>query len=863
MTLSPGDKLGPYEVVASLGAGGMGEVYRAHDSRLDRDVAVKVSKQRFSERFEREARAVAALNHPNICHIYDVGPDYLVLELVEGESPKGPLPLDEALKIAQQIADALEAAHEKGIVHRDLKPGNILIKPDQSVKVLDFGLAKVASATGSPVSEDSPTQAMTSTQPGVILGTAAYMSPEQARGKSVTSRSDIWAFGVVLYEMLTGRRLFAGEDLAEVLASVVKEQPDLSAAPVEVQRLLRACLEKDPRNRLRAIGDWKLLLDRSQTAAAQNHRVSKLWPVLTGLLAIAAAYTSWLHFHETPAEEYPMRFSVALPPGAQPSDALLSPDGRRLLVRMLSQNKVQLYTRLLDATDFNALEGTDGARMPFWSPDSRFIAFFADGKLRKMPAGGGPVSILCGETGLGANGGAWSPANVILYFSDERKPFRVSPMGGDCAPVTLGDQNLRGSLPQFMPDGTHFFFLGASVADSTNRGVYLGSLEGGKPRRILDDYSSVLYAPPRLRASSAHLLFLRGSELMAQAFNPRDLEVVGDAFPMTPQVSRTFSVDQMAVSVAANGALAYVSNSSRQMQLTWFDRFGTELGKLGEPAVRMGVSLSPDGNTVAILERSQVQPLGGLELLNVGRNTETRFTPEGKSAAAAVWSPDGARIVYSAPDKGVRNLFMRNANGEGPETRLLPPGTKDRTPSDWSDDGRFLIYTEIDPNTGPHLWYLPNPGMSDAEPVRFLAPDVAGTQGQLSPDGHWLAYTGAGDAVYVRRFPSGDLAMKISDRAHEPRWSKDGRELFYLERSNGSNLMEVVIRAAVGGTPQFDTPRKIMTFRGRSIVPQNNSFAYSPHPDGKRFLVNVIATDAAPEINVITNWQGLAGTRKP
>ena len=301
MTLSAGAKLGPYEILALLGTGGMGEVYRAHDSRLNRDVAVKVSKQLFTERFEREARAVAALNHPNICQIYDVGPDYLVMELVEGESPKGPLPLGEALKIARQIADALEAAHEKGIVHRDLKPGNILVKPDGSVKVLDFGLAKVAPVVdSSSASEDSPT--MTSTQPGLILGTAAYMSPEQARGKAVTSRADIWAFGVTLYELLTGRQLFSGEDVAEVLASVVKEQPDLGAAPHEVRRLLQACLEKNPRQRLRAIGDWKLLLDHPQTAVRTSNRIGRLWPALASLLAIAAAFAFWLHFRETPLQ---------------------------------------------------------------------------------------------------------------------------------------------------------------------------------------------------------------------------------------------------------------------------------------------------------------------------------------------------------------------------------------------------------------------------------------------------------------------------------------------------------------------------------------------------------------------------------
>ena len=866
MPLSAGDKLGPFEILASIGAGGMGEVYKARDSRLDRVVAVKVSQERFGDRFEREAKAVAALNHPYICQLYDVGPNYLVMEFVEGETLRGPLLLDDALRIAGQIAEALAAAHEKGIVHRDLKPDNILIKPDGSVKVLDFGLAKVAPTVESaPAGEDSPTQAMNATEAGMILGTAAYMSPEQARGKSVTPRADIWAFGVVLYEMLVGRKLFRGEDLTEVLASVVKDQPDLRAAPQEVQRLLQACLEKDPKTRLQSIGDWKLLLDAPQAGSARN-RTQKLWPALAAVLAIVGVYVSFIHFRETSRPADPMRLSVTLPPGTQPSYALLSRDGSRLLVNLLSQNKTLLHTRRLDAVEFHPLEGTEDARSPFWSADGRFIGFFADGKLKMISAAGGPVSILCGQTGLGAGGGAWSDRNVILYFTDAGIAYRVSPAGGECSALKTADENLRGSLPEFLPDGNHFLFLGANRLDSTIRGVYLGSLEGGKPRRVLNDYSSVVYSAPLPGSRDVHLLFLRASQLMAQLFDPQRLEAVGDPFAVAAQASSSLTPNQVAASVSVNGTLVYLSNRSRNLQLTWFDRSGKELGKIGESGERTGVSLSPDGNMVAFRVRTQSDPLGGIRLLDIARNSENRFTPEGKSASAVVWSPDGARIVYSAPDAGGTNLFMKNANGDGQEVRLLPASPNLRTASDWSADGRFLIYTEFDPQTGSHIWYLPSPGKPDSAPVRFPPMDVVGAEGQLSPDGLWLAYSGTADGIYVRRFPSGDGMVKIAGNAIEPRWSRTAPELFYLEFVNGGNemnLMETRIEPIVGGTLQFSAPKKIANFRSRVVLPQNNQFAYSPHPDGKRFLINVRESDGSPEVNVITNWQRLVSSGKP
>jgi Tol biopolymer transport system component len=454
---------------------------------------------------------------------------------------------------------------------------------------------------------------------------------------------------------------------------------------------------------------------------------------------------------------------------------------------------------------------------------------------------------------------------VVLYFTDTGVAHRVSPAGGECLSVKWGDESLRGSLPEFLPDGNHFFFLGAKSVDSSIRGVYIGSLDGAKPRKVLNDYSSVLYSPPLHDEASAHLLFLRASTVMAQPFDPDKLEAVGDPFAVATPASISLTPNQMAASVA-NGTLVYLSSRPRNLQLTWFDRSGKELGKLGEPAERAGISLSPDGNMVAFRERTQTDPLGGIGLSDLIRNSESRFTPDGRTATAAVWSPDGAHIVYSAPDGTGTNLFMRNANGDGPETRLLPSGPNIRNASDWSADGRFLIYTEFEPKTGSHVWYLPNPGKPDAIPVRLLSPDAVGTEGQLSPDGHWIAYSSSPDVAYVRAFPSGDRLTKIAGNAIEPRWSKNGRELFYLEFVNGAvevNLMQVTFSAGTGGSPQIGEPRKIMQFPSRVILPQNNLFAYSPHPDGKRFLVNVRSLDASSEINLITNWQKLSGSAKP
>src|SRR5579863_3867261 len=484
MSLSAGTHLGPYEILASIGAGGMGEVYRARDPRLNRDVAIKVSHAQFTERFEREARAVAALNHPNICTLYDVGPNYLVMEYIEGEAPKGPYALEEALRIAAQIRDALEAAHEKNIIHRDLKPANIKIKPDGSVKVLDFGLAKVAPASaGESDGSNSPTLTIGATEAGMILGTAGYMSPEQARGKKVDKRADIWAYGVVLWEMLTGKPLFEGEDVGHTLAAVIMKEPDWNEVPEKVRRLLQTCLQKDPRQRLQAIGDARLLLE-DVGAGHVPPRVTHARPLPWGIAAIAviaAAALAFVHFRETPPETPVLRATILPPDNATMDYAnglglpALSPDGKRIVFgARTADGKAPLWVRSLDALTAQPLAGTEGAAFPFWSPDSRFIAFFANGKLKKIDASGGPAITLAEAPE--SRGGSWSRDGVIVFQpANTGGPlFRVLSAGGASSPVAKGG----GRLPWFLPDGRHFLYQ----VQPGNSVIRVASLGGGETK---------------------------------------------------------------------------------------------------------------------------------------------------------------------------------------------------------------------------------------------------------------------------------------------------------------------------------------------------------------------------------------------
>jgi eukaryotic-like serine/threonine-protein kinase len=864
MALATGEKLGPYEILGPLGKGGMGEVYRARDTRLNRDVAVKVSVERFSERFEREARVVASLNHTNICHLYDVGPNYLVMELIEGPTlaeriKQGPIPLEEALNIARQIADALEAAHEKGITHRDLKPGNIKIKADGTVKVLDFGLAKLG-GTPSAQSGDSPTLTMGQTEAGMILGTAAYMSPEQAKGKPVDQRSDIYAFGLVLYEMVTGKRLHDGESTTEVLASVIKEEPPWEKVPPQIERLLRRCLAKDPQKRLRHIGDVMLLVDPVQAAPtadraqAEGVRHGWLWPGLLVLSILALTPVNVIHLRERPPVVEPVRFQI--PPPAKNDFGIylaISPDGKRVAFTAAGADGIaRIWIRDLDTLEARSLNGTENAASVFWSPDSRSVAFGLGQQLKKIDVAGGPPQTLC-ESASPVGSGAWSKSGVIVFGGRGAGPLQqVSEAGGTPAPITALAQSSYHSFPSFLPDGRHFLYF-RSGGDAS--GLYLGSLdskpaEQNSKRLIATSFGGVYAADPS--GGEGRILFLRDGTLMAQPFNAERSNLAGEAVPVAEQVGST---NQYAnVSASANGVLAYRTGSGGNVQFTWLDRDGKALGQVGEPGQYASLAVSPDGTRAAFRRTGT----GDLWLLEFARGVSARFTFAPGRNDDPVWSPDGTQIVFRSNRGGKYDLYRKAANGAG-EDELLLKTDQDKTPDSWSRDGRFLIYDSINPKTIRDLRALPLEG--DRKPIPLLRADFGGGAGAVSPDGRWLAYISGESGnfeVYVQPFAAGGSAGSAAGKwpvsnggafLDQPFWRGDGKELFY--RAPSGALMGVDVTGGVAF--QAGVPHRLFDTLGSALI--------SAPADGKRFLVGLPQQNAAPQaITVVLNWQ--AGLKK-
>ena len=877
MALTTGDKLGPCEILAPIGAGGMGEVFRARDTRLGRDVALKVSSARFSDRFEREARAIAALNHPNICQLYDVGPNYLVMELVEGPTlgeriKRGAIPLEESLKVARQIADALEAAHDKGIVHRDLKPGNVKIKPDGTVKVLDFGLAKVGGTPGAPI-EDSPTLSMGATQAGVILGTACYMSPEQARGKALDKRADIWAFGVVLFEILTGENLFKGEDVGEILAAVIKEPVDFERVPPRVRRLLRACLEKDPHQRLRDIGDvWRLLESGTETPPRTEVRARRLpWAVAGAILliALASAPFSIVHLREKPAVAPSVRFQIPMPEKVTlgPGGFSVSPDGRRLVLSATAADGTRrLYVRTLDALEARPLPGTEGAGQypPFWSPDSRFVGFTLGNKIMKVDVTGGPPQTLCELSGtLGT--GAWNRQGVVLVMHNPGSVMQVSEAGGIPTPVTALDpsrQEQYHARPFFLPDGRHFFY----VRFSTNPeyvGTYIGSLDV-KPqdqdrRRLVPGRFGVSYAPSS-DPTIGYVLFEREGTLMAQTFDNKKLELTGQAVPVAEQVGNNGAVSAF-FWASDNGVLAFRTGGGRVgLQLTWLDQKGNVTSRSVEPGPYGDLALSPDGTRVAT---ARLEQSADIWLYEFARGVSTRFTFSPAIDRNPVWSPDGSRIVFRSNRGGHFDLYQKNANGTG-EDEMLLKSDEDKLPESWSRDGRFLLFASLDPKTLSDLWVLPLEG--DKKPVPFLRTEFNEFGARFSPDGRWIAYTSNESGrfeVYVRPFSPPGVAGSSSAGGKwqiskaggiAPRWRGDSKELYYVAAD--ARLMAVEV--AAGSAFQTGIPQPLFNVF-------TSSPAASPEvtPDGKRFLIAAPLQQSGAEapITMLLNWPSLLKNR--
>ncbi len=882
MALTQGDTLGPYEILAPIGAGGMGEVYRARDPRLNRDVAIKVSSAQFSERFEREARAVAALNHPNICHLYDVGPNFIVMEYIEGEAPKGPLPLEEALRIARQICDALEAAHEKGITHRDLKPANIKVRPDGTVKVLDFGLAKVDAVAGVSQSENSPTLSMAATQMGVILGTAGYMSPEQARGKATDKRADIWAFGVVFYELLTGKRLFQGEDVSHTMAAVIMQEPNLDDVPVQVRKLLQRCLVKDPKKRLRDISGVELLLESGAESPAQAvslpHKQSKLpWIVAVAVLAAIAAGAAALAFWPKPAPElHALRYTIDAPPGYQFTNrqgvGTPSPDGRFIVFAAIPADAggkaaatgvPSLWLRPTDSLEARLLPGTQNGNLPFWSPDGKSIGFYStvDRKVKRVEAVGGAPQVLCEVPSF--EGGTWSRDGVIL-FSSGNIIQRVAAAGGKPAPVTKATDGRQESHrdPQFLPDGQSFLYRIVSPDEKVN-GIYAATLAKPDPPvpLVMGTDRKAAYASP-YEGRPGYLLWLRDQTLVAQRFDPSTLKTEGDPVPVAEDVAiqrgGANGARRAAFWISQNGLLAYRTGGAANMglQMTWLSRDGKQREPVGMPDdFQPEFRLSPDGKHAA-LSRT-VSGNTDIWLYEFARGVLSRLTFDPANEGAPVWSPDGRQVAYVSTRTGVPQMFRKDAGGSGQEERLHDSQLPE-VPRDWSRDGKFLLYQSNDPKTQPDQWMLPMQGAAPRKAEVVLQTPFNEAISRLSPDGKWIAYQSnesSAAQIYIRAMPGGPKGQwQVSnDGGQQPRWRGDGKELFY--RADPARVMAAGIKL-LADRVDIDTPRELFRYTGPPA-------GYEPSPDGQRFMVLLPPSavdaelDGIGELKIISNWQAL------
>jgi Tol biopolymer transport system component/predicted Ser/Thr protein kinase len=841
MALPAGATIGSYQILTLIGAGGMGEVYRARDTRLNRDVALKILPDTFAQdaermtRFEREAQVLAALNHPNIAAIYGIEDRALVMELVEGVSPQGPLPLKTALDYAHQIADALEAAHEKGIVHRDLKPANVKITPDGKVKLLDFGLAKAAEEPSNDP-QNSPTMTISPTRVGMILGTAAYMSPEQARGKTVDKRADIWAFGVVLYELLTGQQLFKGETISDTLASVLKEEPDLTRVPAKLRRLLESCLQKEPQLRLQAIGDWRLLLEE-QHAETIHH--SKLPWAIAGTLAAALAVALVLLWPR-PQQHPLIRLNVDLGPDAMVGlnkTIAISPDGTRIVFPARGpEGKQQLATRMLDQAQFTLLPGTENGADPFFSPDGQWIGFFTVGQLKKISVqSGSPVTLCPAPT---EQGGSWGEdGNIIAALSTFSGLSRVSSAGGAPQPLTKpngGESTHR--WPQVLPGGQAVLFTAHQVAfGMDDASIEVVRLSTGERKTLQRGGYFGRYLP------SGHLVYMHQGTLFGVPFDAARLELRGTPTPILEDVAGNANLGggqfDFSAGLSVPGTFVYLAGkgASQNWPVVWLESSGKTQPLLQTAGGYNTPRFSPDGEHLALIATTGSG--NDVFVYDLGRETITRLTFAG-GANFPTWTPDGKHLAFRSSSSEGLSLSWIRSDGAGENQRLLV-SRNNVLPNSFSPDGRRLAYQEVNPERGQDIWTLPlDLGDPDhpkpGKPELFLRTKFNENLPAFSPDGRWMAdrsdETGTNE-IYVRPFPGPGGKWQISTGgALYAMWSNNGRELFYETPDNRIMVVEYTVsgESFVPGKPRLWSDKQI-------FYPGVLNLAL--HPDGKRFAV--------------------------
>ena len=901
MTLDAGSRLGPYEIIEPIGAGGMGEVYRARDSRLNRDVAIKTLPPAFTgdteriARFEREARLLASVNHSSIASIYGLehagGLQFIVLELVEGGTlldrlRRGPLDVMEALRLARDVADAMQAAHDKGVIHRDLKPANIALTTGGKPKILDFGLAKAFAA------DDAATTIEGATQAGVMLGTLPYMSPEQARGLAVDRRSDIWSFGCVLYEALTGRPPFGGGSGSDTLVAIFEREPDFDALPAKtpsrIRWLLRRCLHKDPNRRLHDIADARIEIEEalahpevasgvSLPAAVRPKTVVTRERIAWLVAAIAIGVAAMIALAgrrpvESAGTGELFRSDLLLPQNLRltltdpAARFALSPDGRRLaLVAADATGTPMLWVRPLDSPNAQPIVGTEGAQYPFWSPDSKSIGFLSrslrittGGMLRTIDLQGGqPVTL--SENAFNATA-AWGPNNVILFTPTGNSPlFRVSASSAEkpVAVTTLDEASgdVQHSFPSFLPDGRHFLFtvIGSRTGANEARAIYLGSLDNEAPRLLIDAGSHGKYA-------SGHVLFLRDAKLLAQRFNPDALKLEGDAVVIAQgvQITPRISGGTGAFSVSANGVLLYQTGVGVLSQLAWMDRTGKTRRLLGERADYGDVALSPDGSRVLVSILDPQLGTRDLVLYEVARQVRERFTTEPSDDYAPVWSPDGNRAAYTSAREGSIEIYERSLTGASPDRTIVSGGSRlGKFAASWSPDGHLAYIAGGRALARSDIQIVPVNGGS---PRPFLDSPTVETQIRFSHDGRWVAYAANESGmmqVYALPFPGPGAKQRVSlDGGSWPRWRADGREIFFLMPGKTAN--EYTLLAAdvthENASIRIGDPKPLFNVRLRPMG-RLDAFPYDVTPDGQQFLFNTFVEEATSTgLTLVINW---------